>query len=995
VNMMINPAALPTPAAANKESINFSGKSEGSFLNHILRLMKSDDRQNLLGVAMSDNAKAAVAQGKSVIKIKSNEQSRPTGNDIALLSVPKRLQELLNNLRNSLEKGSAVPGEWNLTLPDMSLLNQAAQDAGMSKSDLGVLVKKMQENGGRLDLEQFLQFFSNHFAKIDTESPIKLPETELPLLLNLLTRMGVGQGDIQKINDAVVAGDNQFDLKMFVQQLNSIVDRQNLIAGSQNPVITGAAESVAPQATSLTRGEKEQLVDLFRKAGVSEQMLAAMFVEKAADDSFSLALAGFQDMFVQGLNDIERNKPQVDFKNFFADLTQALSESGFKGTTIVLTPVVSKALEEVYRELVGLVDFSKIQVRQSPVLQNSEKIVDGKAVTALQEGKVEQLTNRKKAELEIDAPDHKDATYEQALIDLKKFIVDLAGALSLSGYNDKPVAMTSDQQQALEAAYQELVGIVDFARIQVQVQQTLAPFIPAKSVEVDPAFSQVHGEVVRLSQVEKEQLANLLSKADVSEEMLATLLAGPTGDHSSGPVLSQVKEILSQGIKGIEQKQPQAELNKFIADFVQTLAESGVNGKRVALTPDLQKSIESLSQELIGKVDFAKIQVLQASAPFDSAGLPAAPAPVVSDRQTEKDSQLSTVEKAQLLDLLSKAGVGKETLAAMFTKAGDDHSTLELLQFKEILSQGLKEIRLKQPQADLKKIVVDLAQALAGTGVSGNPVELTPDLRQFVDVLTQDLSAPVDSFKIKSQIQQANDQSETAKSVGPFFPSRESEIDQVVSQDNVGAGEVKKVAPADTKFKSAAFDSSVDSKVQSPAGKTETVLGMPSEHSGGVYRTVAEQPQVIPAPRHIPEFDRQILTQFTNGILKGLKNGEHHMILKLNPKELGEVRVELMIKDQQMSVSFAMENSKVKEIIENHMGMFKESMANKGFVVQDCLVSVGQQNQQKDAWQRFTDSFKQKSGGNGHGPERLSDLPREILYNRSDFRRPDGISIIV
>lgn len=633
MNMMISPAALQKPTAGNKELNSTSGKSEGSFLDHMTRQMKNDDRKNLLGVDKSNKVQKSVTRGRAENKVVAAEQSESDPTSHELVRVAKDMKELLDNLRQAMEEGVNKPGEWNLTLPDASLLTQAAQDAGMSKADLGVLLKKMEQNGGRLDLAQLLQFFSNHFAKIASATPVKLPETSLPFLESLLARMGVGQDEIKKNSDMAVSGDNQFDLKLFLEKLKSISSRQanpvvpqiNGLEQRANPVVqqmNGLEQRVAQvtgeggnkvelKAIPLSNRDIEQLVDMFRQAGVGEDVLAQMFA-KTGDDAVGFNLTQFKEMLAQGIKNIEQTQqPQVDLQKFFVDLAQILSESGFNDKTVSLTPVVQKALESLYQDLMGTVDLSKVQIRQVPT----------------------------------------------------------------------SAAKASDQM------------------------------VDAKIVE--------------------------------------------SGDEAGESVLF-------------------AQENDYAA---------------------------------VGEDKKAVVSAL--------------------------NSKLDLGDKAQ------------------------------------------------------------------GQGAAQN-------------------------------------------------------ID----------------------------------------GKNEPIFGAQSGNAGEVNRSVSEPPQVNHSPRQVLDFEKQTLTQLTSGILKGLKNGEHHMILKLQPPELGEVKVELTVKNQEVSVSFAMENSRVKEILENNMGMFKENMAEKGFVLQGCQVSVGQNNEQNDAWQRFVDNL---NPGGGPSAENLAELPRDVLYNRADFftDRPDAISIFV
>jgi flagellar hook-length control protein FliK len=134
-------------------------------------------------------------------------------------------------------------------------------------------------------------------------------------------------------------------------------------------------------------------------------------------------------------------------------------------------------------------------------------------------------------------------------------------------------------------------------------------------------------------------------------------------------------------------------------------------------------------------------------------------------------------------------------------------------------------------------------------------------------------------------------------------------------------------------------------------------------------------------PNLPPGLQQQSFTQLSQGVLQGLRNQEHHLILKLYPKELGEVKVEMTVRDNQVAVSFAMENSRVKEVLESNLEQFKENMEKQGFTMGECMVSLNRDNDGNEAWQQFQAGSLEK--GAGRRKTTLADLPEDILYQRA------------
>ena len=130
-----------------------------------------------------------------------------------------------------------------------------------------------------------------------------------------------------------------------------------------------------------------------------------------------------------------------------------------------------------------------------------------------------------------------------------------------------------------------------------------------------------------------------------------------------------------------------------------------------------------------------------------------------------------------------------------------------------------------------------------------------------------------------------------------------------------------------------------------------------------------------------PALQQQGFAQLSQGVLQGLRNQEHHLVLKLYPKELGEVKVEMTVRDNQVAVSFAMENSRVKEVLESNLEQFKENMEKQGFALGECMVSLNKNNDSNESWQQSQQMASLEKGAVQRRTT-LADLPDDILYQR-------------
>jgi flagellar hook-length control protein FliK len=133
-------------------------------------------------------------------------------------------------------------------------------------------------------------------------------------------------------------------------------------------------------------------------------------------------------------------------------------------------------------------------------------------------------------------------------------------------------------------------------------------------------------------------------------------------------------------------------------------------------------------------------------------------------------------------------------------------------------------------------------------------------------------------------------------------------------------------------------------------------------------------------PNLPPGVQQQSFAQLSQGVLQGLRNQEHHLVLKLYPKELGEVKVEMTVRDNQVAVSFLMENSRVKAVLESNLEQFRENMEKQGFIIGDCMVSLNRDTDSNESWQQFQAASLEK--GSGRRLTTLADLPEDIFYQR-------------
>ena len=356
-------------------------------------------------------------------------------------------------------------------------------------------------------------------------------------------------------------------------------------------------------------------------------------------------------------------------------------------------------------------------------------------------------------------------------------------------------------------------------------------------------------------------------------------------------------------------------------------------------------------------------------------------------------TDITALEAEQLQDLLAGAGVSQQLQRALlperlpvmegFVKEGPS-VTLTLDRLQDMLEQAVGEVKANRLQADPLSFLADLREVLARSGFETKGPSLSSAVQGSVVAAFEKLMESVDLSKVKVQQGAAKSDVALEKSLGEaqdFFADQDADI--AMPLEGEAAESVLAMGRDDQSAKNgkgapASGELFVENSSIFQAEAAVTVKG--ESVGAAVASSQAARPFV-----HVPNLphglQQQSFAQLSQGVLQGLRNQEHHLVLKLYPKELGEVKVEMTVRDNQVAVSFAMENARVKEVLESNLEQFKENMEKQGFAMGECMVSLNKDTDGNEAWQQY----QAASLENGTGQRRttLADLPDDILYQRA------------
>lgn len=359
---------------------------------------------------------------------------------------------------------------------------------------------------------------------------------------------------------------------------------------------------------------------------------------------------------------------------------------------------------------------------------------------------------------------------------------------------------------------------------------------------------------------------------------------------------------------------------------------------------------------------------------------------------------LSAVESEQLQDLLASAGVSRQLQRALLPERlpvieglvqSGPAVTLTMDRLKDMLAQSIQEINANRLQANPLSFLKDLQQVLTKTGFEAVGPSLSPAVQGSLASVFDKLMQTVDLAKIKVQ-------------QGTKLPPEPSQGEAVTDKNGLDQWKeiLAKKGDAETGGNRESEQSPSEKKAALLAGVTADATGSdktqivenggivqasPAVASTAVGADVALSPPATPF--NIPNMNMsqalqmQTFAQLSQGVMDGLNNQEHHLVLKLYPKELGEVRVEMSVRDNQVAVSFNMENSRVKEILEKNLDQFKQNMEKQGFTLGQCNVSLNRNNDNSESWQQYQTALSEK--GTTRRRTTLALLPEDVFYQQA------------
>lgn len=336
MNQVLPVAGLERPL----QSVQPERPSGDKFSDHLDRTLQDQRAHDTkVGLKQRESRRAAAERiaGREDRPEKVSSEGDQDGTVAEILAL------FMQDLQQMAQDNGLGVGEWVTTLDDgQDFLPGLATNAGMSEMDLIALTERFQTEDGSLDLPSFFQSLQEHFEGFQATLPVLVPETELPQLESLLTKMGMSQEQLTQITESMLVGDEQIDLGKLNEALLAFLNNEK--EGEQTLPVT------------LSESEVEQLQDLLGKIGLDLGKQLELLPEPLLGKEVVLSLERLQNILDEGITQAQMATPRVDLAAFLKNLESVMQSATFVDQSAGIAPLVQNSLVDVYKNLVAMLD---------------------------------------------------------------------------------------------------------------------------------------------------------------------------------------------------------------------------------------------------------------------------------------------------------------------------------------------------------------------------------------------------------------------------------------------------------------------------------------------------------------------------------------------------------------------------------------------------------------------------------------------------------------
>lgn len=377
-------------------------------------------------------------------------------------------------------------------------------------------------------------------------------------------------------------------------------------------------------------------------------------------------------------------------------------------------------------------------------------------------------------------------------------------------------------------------------------------------------------------------------------------------------------------------------------------------------------SMEELLTQLVQQLESTELKGEQVLTGIDLSGL-VEQLQVVSEEGGEEQLTLLI---SQLEEQLAIAGGLMENaeLAANMLPVADQQAAAPILvgnlaQARQILQKALDSVTTqKAPSAVTEGSVVAEENVVAESKVSGQELllgketaeEIDPRFAGLLKPRSQNNTAPQQS--LRAQVQGNNANSNPAQ----LNPTEAAPVVAEATPEQTDAGKFAELLSSNPK-------QAMDNLAQQVQGQVQP--NATAQTQGMAGKLMPETPMVqLPSGQQVAE--SQIFDQVVARFSGGFNGASGKMVLRMQPAELGSLRIELAVEGDRITANIQAQSQQVQEVLERNLPQLRNALAEQGLKIDQFKVDVNQEQGQQNQFDQFAQQQQQRQQQDSHAQSR-------------------------
>lgn len=477
---------------------------------------------------------------------------------------------------------------------------------------------------------------------------------------------------------------------------------------------------------------------------------------------------------------------------------------------------------------------------------------------------------------------------------------------------------------------------------------------PAKAAEPqEKHFGQVLGEKQQPEQKPAVQNAETRQAEPAQQRTSKTVQAEK--QPAANPQAEQTVPLAQSKAKAEQQvnldRTPK--LQQIVVDLMKVIAGGETSEINQAL-PETEKSelVEDLLAQLVQEVEGSELKGEQVLAGIDLSALVEQLQVLNETGGEEQVAQLVVQLEEQLVTeegLLANAEIAAAMLPNGDAQVNTPKLADNLAQARQILQKAIDSVtEQKNPQLDTGK-------AVAAEETVSPDLALQQDKAKEVDPRFAGLLKPrTENQQPQQSLRQWMQQHNPAMNQAPFKAAAEV-TGQQAPEMTTEQGKVADFVEQLVNNPKQAFEN-LTQQVQGQIQPNAT-----AQAQGMTSKVMPNSPMVqLPSGQQVAEsqiFD-QVVARFSSSA-----NGESsRMVLRLQPAELGSLKLELMVEGDRVRASLQAQTLQVQEVLERNLPQLRNALAEQGLKIDQFQVDVNQDQGQQDQFDKLAQQHQRKGG---------------------------------